>query len=222
MIFNFFYFILHSIFFLCLDNHTVFILNDTAGPLQSVHCCSFCEKITWYGRSIPFVYYYIHASVLALNFFIYFLVWFGISVQKRGYVDLQQASCSGSVPFCYGATLPKDSSCSLLSSWAMTDPSTFLIRSESYLHDNLKVIYFIFYNHILLVISYQQMCFVTMCIRLKENHMIHPVPKQWNDYVLKSNIYDLIIAVGSFLSSRIDKSKWHLDANGSCWLVKIR
>lgn len=62
-----------------------------------------------------------------------------MAVQKRGYVDLQQASCSGSVPFCYGATLPKDSSCSLLSSWAMTDPSTFLIRSESYLHDNLKI-----------------------------------------------------------------------------------
>ncbi|KAG6476438.1 hypothetical protein ZIOFF_065679 [Zingiber officinale] len=42
-------------------------------------------------------------------------------------------------PFCYGATLPKDSSRSLLSSWAMTDPSTFLIRGESYLHDNLKI-----------------------------------------------------------------------------------
>ncbi|XP_074586995.1 protein ENHANCED DISEASE RESISTANCE 2 isoform X2 [Curcuma longa] len=62
-----------------------------------------------------------------------------MAVQKRGYVDFQQASCSGSVPFCYGATLPKDSSCSLLSSWAMTDPSTFLIRGESYLHDNLKI-----------------------------------------------------------------------------------
>ncbi|WOL04269.1 protein ENHANCED DISEASE RESISTANCE 2 isoform X1 [Canna indica] len=62
-----------------------------------------------------------------------------MAVQKRGYVDLQEVSTGESVPCIYGATLPKDPSCSLLSSWAMTDPSTFLIRGESYLHDRLKI-----------------------------------------------------------------------------------
>ncbi|KAG6479255.1 hypothetical protein ZIOFF_062717 [Zingiber officinale] len=42
-------------------------------------------------------------------------------------------------PFVMEPHYLKDSSRSLLSSWAMTDPSTFLIRSESYLHDNLKI-----------------------------------------------------------------------------------
>ncbi|CAL9075498.1 unnamed protein product [Musa acuminata var. zebrina] len=62
-----------------------------------------------------------------------------IAVQKRGYVDLQEASTGESVPCSYGATLPKDPCCSLPSSWAMADPSTFLIRGESYLHDHLKI-----------------------------------------------------------------------------------
>ncbi|WOL04905.1 protein ENHANCED DISEASE RESISTANCE 2 isoform X2 [Canna indica] len=39
----------------------------------------------------------------------------------------------------FGSTFPKDPSCSLLSSWAMAYPSTFLIHGESYLHDHLKV-----------------------------------------------------------------------------------
>ncbi|CAN1171879.1 Protein-tyrosine sulfotransferase [Linum perenne] len=57
---------------------------------------------------------------------------FRASVQKRGYVDLHDmsrednTSCGG-----YGTTIPKDESCSLLSSWAMTDPSTFLIRGKT-------------------------------------------------------------------------------------------
>ncbi|CAN1171878.1 Protein ENHANCED DISEASE RESISTANCE 2 [Linum perenne] len=63
-----------------------------------------------------------------------------LAVQKRGYVDLHDMSrednisCGG-----YGTTLPKDESCSLLSSWAMTDPSTFLIRGKNYLHDQKKI-----------------------------------------------------------------------------------
>ncbi|CAN1253163.1 Protein ENHANCED DISEASE RESISTANCE 2 [Linum perenne] len=63
-----------------------------------------------------------------------------LAVQKRGYVDLHDMSrednisCGG-----YGTTLPKDESCSLLSSWAMTDPSTFLIRGKNYLQDQKKI-----------------------------------------------------------------------------------
>jgi hypothetical protein len=66
-----------------------------------------------------------------------------ILVQKRGYVDLQGAADADNRPCCYGYTLPKDSSCTVPSTWAMTDPTTFLIRGETYLHDHLKVaIYF--------------------------------------------------------------------------------
>lgn len=60
-------------------------------------------------------------------------------MQKRGYVDLQGAADFDNGPFCYGYTLPKDSNCTMPSTWAMTDPTTFLIRGESYLQDRLKV-----------------------------------------------------------------------------------
>ncbi|CAL9752584.1 unnamed protein product, partial [Musa acuminata subsp. burmannicoides] len=62
-----------------------------------------------------------------------------IAVQKKGYIDLQEASLGESVPCSYGLTLPKDLNCSLPSSWAMADPSTFLIRGKSYLHDHQKI-----------------------------------------------------------------------------------
>lgn len=39
----------------------------------------------------------------------------------------------------YGVTLQKDPSCSLPCSWAAADPSSFLIRGESYLQDHKKV-----------------------------------------------------------------------------------
>lgn len=39
----------------------------------------------------------------------------------------------------YGATLQKDTSCVLPCSWATSDPSLFLIRGPSYLHDQQKV-----------------------------------------------------------------------------------
>lgn len=91
--------------------------------------------------------YYIVLNCICIHSLIFF------AVQKRGYVDLQEASTGESVPCSYGATLPKDPCCSLPSSWAMADPSTFLIRGESYLHDHLKVmtsnsvIKFCFYLH---------------------------------------------------------------------------
>uniref|UniRef100_A0A0E0IU20 PH domain-containing protein n=1 Tax=Oryza nivara TaxID=4536 RepID=A0A0E0IU20_ORYNI len=62
-----------------------------------------------------------------------------LAVQKRGYVDLQGAADFDNGPFCYGYTLPKDSNCTMPSTWAMTDPTTFLIRGESYLQDRLKI-----------------------------------------------------------------------------------
>ncbi|KAM0892646.1 hypothetical protein ACQ4PT_025632 [Festuca glaucescens] len=62
-----------------------------------------------------------------------------LAVQKRGYVDLQGAADADNGPCYYGHTLPKDSSCTIPSSWSMTDPTTFLIRGESYLHDCHKI-----------------------------------------------------------------------------------
>ncbi|EER91476.2 hypothetical protein BDA96_01G231400 [Sorghum bicolor] len=62
-----------------------------------------------------------------------------LAVQKRGYVDLQGAADADNGPCCYGYTLPKDSSYAVPSTWAMTDPTTFLIRGETYLHDRLKI-----------------------------------------------------------------------------------
>ncbi|TVU30350.1 hypothetical protein EJB05_21966 [Eragrostis curvula] len=62
-----------------------------------------------------------------------------LAVQKRGYVDLQGAADADNEPCCYGYTLPKDSSFTVPSTWAMTDPTTFLIRGETYLHDRIKI-----------------------------------------------------------------------------------
>ncbi|GJN20874.1 hypothetical protein PR202_gb08307 [Eleusine coracana subsp. coracana] len=62
-----------------------------------------------------------------------------LAVQKRGYVDLQGAADADNGSCCYGYTLPKDSSCAVPSTWAMTDPTTFLIRGETYLQDRLKI-----------------------------------------------------------------------------------
>lgn len=60
-------------------------------------------------------------------------------VQKKGYMDLQGTAPEDVLPCFYGATLPKDATCTALSSWAIAEPSTFLIRGESYLHDSQKV-----------------------------------------------------------------------------------
>ncbi|KAJ6806737.1 protein ENHANCED DISEASE RESISTANCE 2 [Iris pallida] len=62
-----------------------------------------------------------------------------LAVQKRGYIDLQEGFIEDSVPCIYGATLQKDQSCTTTCSWATADPSTFLIRSETYLRDHHKI-----------------------------------------------------------------------------------
>lgn len=67
------------------------------------------------------------------------------AVQKRGYIDLQEASIGDALPCCYGATLINDPDCTLPCSWSTADPSTFLIRSETYLQDHHKVLPFFFF-----------------------------------------------------------------------------
>lgn len=54
-------------------------------------------------------------------------------------MDLLEAAREDSMSCKFGATLPKDPSCTLLSSWTTTDPSTFLIRGNNYLEDHQKV-----------------------------------------------------------------------------------
>ncbi|KAF5742542.1 protein ENHANCED DISEASE RESISTANCE 2-like [Tripterygium wilfordii] len=61
-----------------------------------------------------------------------------LAVQKKGYMDLQEVAREDGFSCPYGATLQKDSSCSLPCSWAAADPSTFLIRGENYLKDHQK------------------------------------------------------------------------------------
>ncbi|KAJ8557123.1 hypothetical protein K7X08_002748 [Anisodus acutangulus] len=62
-----------------------------------------------------------------------------LAVQKKGYMDLQEMAREESVSFCYGATLPKDQKFNMPCSWAAADPSSFLIRAESYLVDQEKI-----------------------------------------------------------------------------------
>ncbi|KAJ8751476.1 hypothetical protein K2173_016693 [Erythroxylum novogranatense] len=62
-----------------------------------------------------------------------------LAVQKKGYMDLQEMAREDSISCCFGSTLPKDSTYTLPSSWAMADPSSFLIRGKSYLQDQKKV-----------------------------------------------------------------------------------
>ncbi|KAK6926784.1 Pleckstrin homology domain, partial [Dillenia turbinata] len=62
-----------------------------------------------------------------------------LAVQKKGYIDLQDMAREDGVCCCYGTTLPKDPTCTLPCSWTAADPSTFLIRSKSYLQDRQKI-----------------------------------------------------------------------------------
>ncbi|KAK3017377.1 hypothetical protein RJ639_006312 [Escallonia herrerae] len=62
-----------------------------------------------------------------------------LAVQKKGYMDLNEVTWQDSISYCYGATLPKDSSCYLPCSWIAADPSSFLIRGENYLEDRQKI-----------------------------------------------------------------------------------
>lgn len=63
------------------------------------------------------------------------------TVQKKGYMDLQDVVREESASCPYGATLHKDPSCASPCSWAASDPSLFLVRGENYLQDHEKVLY---------------------------------------------------------------------------------
>jgi len=54
-------------------------------------------------------------------------------------MDLLEMTTEDGIFCCYGATLPKDPTCTILSTWTMAEPSTFLIRGKSYLEDHQKV-----------------------------------------------------------------------------------
>lgn len=62
------------------------------------------------------------------------------AAQKKGYMDLHEVAWEENVSRSYGATLAKDPGCNLPCSWTTADPSTFLIRGETYLQDNQKVL----------------------------------------------------------------------------------
>ncbi|KAL3520715.1 hypothetical protein ACH5RR_018864 [Cinchona calisaya] len=62
-----------------------------------------------------------------------------LAVQKKGYMDLQEMAWQENVSCSYGATLAKDSSYSMPCSWATADPSSFLIRGDTYLEDHQKI-----------------------------------------------------------------------------------
>ncbi|KAF7811807.1 protein ENHANCED DISEASE RESISTANCE 2-like [Senna tora] len=61
-----------------------------------------------------------------------------LAVQKKGYVELPEVVPREESCF-YGATLVKDTSCTSPCTWALGDPSSFLIRGETYLQDQQKV-----------------------------------------------------------------------------------
>lgn len=63
----------------------------------------------------------------------------GLAVQKKGYMDLHEVAWEENVSRCYGATLAKDPGCNLPCSWTTADPSSFLIRGDSYLQDRQKI-----------------------------------------------------------------------------------
>ncbi|KAF3616891.1 protein ENHANCED DISEASE RESISTANCE 2-like isoform X1 [Capsicum chacoense] len=62
-----------------------------------------------------------------------------LAVHKRGYVDLHEMAKEDTLLRHYGSTLPKDPTFNFPCSWAQTDPSTFLIRGETYLEDSKKI-----------------------------------------------------------------------------------
>ncbi|KAK9913229.1 hypothetical protein M0R45_037052 [Rubus argutus] len=62
-----------------------------------------------------------------------------LRVQKKGYMDLQEAAKEDNMSCSYGATLQKDPSCALSCSWGAADPSSFLIRGPNYLEDHEKI-----------------------------------------------------------------------------------
>ncbi|KAM7499126.1 hypothetical protein LguiA_023540 [Lonicera macranthoides] len=63
----------------------------------------------------------------------------GLAVPKRASTDSQELAWKDGSSNCYGSTLPKDSTCTQPCTWSIADPSSFLIRGDSYLKDRHKV-----------------------------------------------------------------------------------
>ncbi|XVF83200.1 hypothetical protein PTKIN_Ptkin16aG0114900 [Pterospermum kingtungense] len=62
-----------------------------------------------------------------------------LAIQKKGYMDLQEAAREDSKAYTYGTSLQKDPTCTLPCSWSAGDPSAFLIRGKNYLKDRQKI-----------------------------------------------------------------------------------
>ncbi|KAK7277321.1 hypothetical protein RIF29_18472 [Crotalaria pallida] len=62
-----------------------------------------------------------------------------LAVHKKGYMDLQEVDREKNEQCNYGRTLQNDPSCTVPCSWAISDPSVFLIRGRTYLQDQKKV-----------------------------------------------------------------------------------
>ncbi|XP_042378357.1 protein ENHANCED DISEASE RESISTANCE 2-like isoform X1 [Zingiber officinale] len=62
-----------------------------------------------------------------------------ITVEKKDHAQSGEVPARDRKPCSYGDTLTQDTNCSMPCSWAMADPSTFLIRGASYLIDQQKV-----------------------------------------------------------------------------------
>ena len=73
------------------------------------------------------------ATLLVICFFLPYS-----AVQEKAYVDLVTGSMDNVAACFYGTTLPKDPSHTIGCSWTSADPSTFLIRGESYFQDHQK------------------------------------------------------------------------------------
>ncbi|KAG6410114.1 hypothetical protein SASPL_128163 [Salvia splendens] len=62
-----------------------------------------------------------------------------LAVPKKGYIGLQSVSWGESLSCSYGTTLPRDANLKAPCSCAEADPTSFLIRGKTYLHDQKKI-----------------------------------------------------------------------------------
>ncbi|KAH7662663.1 Bet v1-like protein [Dioscorea alata] len=62
-----------------------------------------------------------------------------LTVERSNSIDSLDTRIGNMVTCRYGTTLPNDSSCASPCTWATADPSSFLIRGQTYLQNNQKV-----------------------------------------------------------------------------------
>lgn len=141
------------------------------------------------------------------------------SVQKKGYVDLQSVSWDDSLSCCYGATLPKDTTFNVPCSWSEADPTSFLIRGQTYLHDHKKVALcrtilrrILAYSHTF--VSKEKRLFLALWL---------PSLVIWLlCFLINATTYSLrFFFVGFFHNPILDQGERHVDADGWSRLDKI-